>query len=106
MHTPSTIEQKVDRAFAGFTPGHVFFMETQTTRKPNALSLSGGSICHCNSLRQQDVRGIAPLLRCMVQGSLAVLLGLCFHKFSPAAEKYWDGARGLWGEPQLPGRKQ
>ncbi|XP_032859723.2 uncharacterized protein LOC116964358 [Tyto alba] len=77
----------------------MFLMETQTTRKPDTLSHSGGSTCHCNSLNQQDVRSTAPLPRCVVHGSL--LVGLCFRKCSPAAERYWDGVRGLRGNHSL-----
>lgn len=95
VHTPPSIEQKIDMAIEGFASGHVFFLERQTTRKLHALSHSGRHICHCNYLHKQDLRSISPLPRRVVQGSLALLLQLCFHKLSPAAERYWDGIRGF-----------
>lgn len=105
VHTPPTIEQKIDMAFVGFLLDMCFSWK-DTTRKLHALSHSGTYICHCNSLHKQDLRSIASLPRHTVQGSLALLLQLSFHKFSPAAKRYWDGIRGFRGGLWLTGKMQ
>jgi len=75
MHTSCAVEQKIGH-MEGLLLGMCFFRERQTSSKPDALSHSGGSICHCNCLHQENVRSYAPLPRCTAEGSLALLLGL------------------------------
>lgn len=104
MHTPLPIEQRT-ASTCRFAPGQVFFTEGQSTRKLDGLPYSRGSVIAIIYINR-NVTSIAPFPKCVVQGSLALLLWLRFCKFSPEDERYWKGARGLRGKLRLTGRKQ